>query len=296
MQNDDHGAAKRLGLGKSFDGRLSIKCTPAAVHLIPNIKRQHKSESYVKAWEWRLNEISEVHLNDRMLELSIWKPGSGSAAETYKFKIKDKKAAPEVHATLVQFIREATERRDASMARDMQCEELRRSGQLRDLDREFLRELRLNDEFIRIMSKETGIDEFDLRDEQRFVNHFASMGPKSHKKLRALRKQPTAWASRAVDPAAERERSRVEAERAMRRSSRRDSKAAKKGHQHSDNGRLQSPDYAEVLAAPQHATGTLTPSGSAPMLPPRPDVVDTHKIAWAEPESSPLEVKPLAPS
>jgi hypothetical protein len=57
MMDDALGAGKRIGLGTTFDGRVSLKCSPAAVYLVPNIKRAHKSSVLDKAKEWRLNEV-----------------------------------------------------------------------------------------------------------------------------------------------------------------------------------------------------------------------------------------------
>lgn len=180
-----------------------------------------------------------------------------------------------MHDTLKRFMKEATERKDASMARDMQRREMKKSGRLRNLDQEFMRELRLNDEFIRIMSEETGVSQRDLADTRHFNQQFERMGPRSHKKLMSLRKMPPHRSK--VDPAAERERSRADA---LRKSSRRDSKAKK---ERSSNGAVRSPDYAEV-----------GPESEAPMLPPRPEVVDTRRVAWGEPDDDPLEVKSLS--
>lgn len=62
---------------------MSIKVTPASVHLVPNIKRQHKSHVHAKAWEWRLHEIAAVSLDGNVLALSVWMPGGDTVrAET----------------------------------------------------------------------------------------------------------------------------------------------------------------------------------------------------------------------
>jgi hypothetical protein len=142
-----------------------------------------------------------------------------------------------------------------------------------------MRELRLNNEFIQIMSEETGISARDLAESRHFQQQFERMGPRSHKKLLSLRKQQPK-SKKLVDPALEREVARA------RKSTRRESKP-KRDRPGTGASAARSPDYAEVGPEPEQ------PQGDAPMLPPRPDVVDTRRQAWGEPDDFPLEHKPI---
>jgi len=231
MVDDDYGAAKRLGLGTTFDGRVVLSCNPTGVHLVPNIKRRSKSNVHMKAWQWRLGDIREFKYDGAFLEIHVWSTKEHKAkSENYKFKIKQKGGAQEVYTTLCKLVQEETARRDASIARDLQKQELRRSGRLRNLDKEFMRELRFNEEFLKIMSGETGVSVEDLASDSVFRSQFDNLGKRSHKKIHELRRKPAS--SRSIDPVAERRRSVSAAEKAERKAAK--FAAKKQGSKRSD--------------------------------------------------------------
>eukprot|EP00041_Stephanoeca_diplocostata_P030149 m.905179 g.905179 ORF g.905179 m.905179 type:complete len:787 (+) comp23696_c0_seq2:700-3060(+) len=192
MQDDVQGAAKRIGLGSTFDGRISLKCTPTGIHLIPTVKRSHKSSNLGKAWEWRLHEVREIEYENKLLNLDIWM-ANGKDSEQFCFKLTDKKASGlEVFKIIKGFIDTETERQDASMARDMQKVELSKSGKLPHIDRQFMAELRINKEFLELMAKETCTPIRDLqKDDEVFRRNFDKLGPKSNKKLLSLKNKST---------------------------------------------------------------------------------------------------------
>lgn len=186
MQDDKDGNARRLGLGTSFDGRMAVKCTPSAVTLNPDVRRQHKMDDHAKRREWRLHEIKEVRYEAKVLFLTVWI--TSTHAEEFCFKLTENAdSARDAYKTIHKFMTDATDRQDSSMARDLQKREL--SDHWKGIDKTFMSELRFNEEFLEVLAKETGVKKQDFRDPFVFEQQLRRMGEKSEKKMRAVQKK-----------------------------------------------------------------------------------------------------------
>ena len=186
MQDDKDGNARRLGLGTTFDGRMAVKCTPSAVTLNPDVRRQHKMDDHAKLREWRLREIKEVRYEAKVLFMTVWI--TSTHAEEFCFKLTENAdCARDAYKTIHKFMTDATDRRDSSLARDLQKHEL--SDHWKGIDKAFMAELRFNEEFLEVLAKETGVKKQDFRDPFVFEQQLRRMGDKSEKKMKAVQKK-----------------------------------------------------------------------------------------------------------
>lgn len=186
MQDDKDGNARRLGLGATFDGRMAVKCTPSAVTLNPDVRRQHKMDDHAKRREWRLREIKEVRYEAKVLFMTVWI--TSTHTEEFCFKLTENPdSARDAYKTIHKFMTDATDRQDSSLARDLQKHEL--SDHWKGIDKAFMAELRFNEEFLEVLAKETGVQKQDFRDPFVFEQQLRRMGDKSEKKMKAVQKK-----------------------------------------------------------------------------------------------------------
>ncbi|EDQ92680.1 uncharacterized protein MONBRDRAFT_22566 [Monosiga brevicollis MX1] len=167
--------ARDMGLGTRFFAQAELRVTPHSIGLMSHVNHR-------PIVEWPFALVKSICADTGRMLIEGWVHAAQRAVKLVLNSHQTGDAYPCLCECLHEFVRH----RDEDIARALQKEEL---AGVMDLSDAFLRELRINDEFNRILAEETknGFQDLRAKDDDAYRQQLLLMGTKSQNMLRKIR-------------------------------------------------------------------------------------------------------------